>query len=62
MFALMMPMLKPWMNQFSIILEHPVQPEDPDDWGVKMEVNLVFILISCLHDFLRNLKWPQIDY
>ncbi|KAH9707670.1 Importin N-terminal domain-containing protein [Citrus sinensis] len=52
MFALMMPMLKPWMNHFSIILEHPVQPEDPDDWGIKMEVNLVFILISCLHDFL----------
>lgn len=48
MFALMMPMLKPWMNQFSIILEHPVQPEDPDDWGVKMEV------LKCLNQFIQN--------
>ncbi|KDO70163.1 hypothetical protein CISIN_1g046316mg [Citrus sinensis] len=48
MFALMMPMLKPWMNHFSIILEHPVQPEDPDDWGVKMEV------LKCLNQFIQN--------
>lgn len=48
MFALMLPMLKPWMNQFSIILEHPVQPEDPDDWGIKMEV------LKCLNQFIQN--------
>ncbi|XP_024041440.1 importin-9 isoform X3 [Citrus clementina] len=48
MFALMMPMLKPWMNHFSIILEHPVQPEDPDDWGIKMEV------LKCLNQFIQN--------
>lgn len=48
MFALMMPMLKPWMNRFSIILEHPVQPEDPDDWGIKMEV------LKCLNQFIQN--------
>lgn len=47
-FALMMPMLKPWMNQFSIILEHPVKPEDPDDWGIKMEV------LKCLNQFVQN--------
>lgn len=38
-----MPMLKPWMEQFSIILGHPVQSEDPDDWSIRMEV------ISCLY-------------
>lgn len=36
-------MLKPWMEQFSIILGHPVQSEDPDDWSIRMEV------ISCLY-------------
>lgn len=35
-----MPMIKPWMEQFSVILEHPLQPEDPNDWGMKMEVGL----------------------
>lgn len=44
MYALMTPMLKAWMDQFSIILEHPVQPEDPEDWGIKMEVSLFFSL------------------
>ena len=38
----MMPMLKPWMDQFSTILEHPVQSEDPDDWSIRMEVGVVF--------------------
>ncbi|KAA3462782.1 importin-9 [Gossypium australe] len=35
--ALMEPMLKPWLDQFSFILEHPVQPEDTDDWSIRME-------------------------
>ncbi|KAE8657393.1 importin-9-like isoform X2 [Hibiscus syriacus] len=35
--ALMEPMLKPWVDQFSLILEHPVQPEDPDDWSTRTE-------------------------
>ncbi|KAL5826158.1 hypothetical protein ACOSQ4_017955 [Xanthoceras sorbifolium] len=48
MYTLMMPMLKPWMVQFAIILEHPVQPEDPDDWGMKMEV------LKCLNQFVLN--------
>ncbi|XP_044490398.1 importin-9 isoform X2 [Mangifera indica] len=48
MHALMVPMLKPWMDQFSGILEHPVQPEDPDDWGIKMEV------LKCLNQFVQN--------
>lgn len=38
----MLPMLKPWMDQFSSILEKPVQPEDPDDWSIRMEVGFVF--------------------
>lgn len=45
---LMMPMLKPWMDQFSTILEHPVQSEDPDDWSIRMEV------LKCLNQFVQN--------
>ncbi|XVF43372.1 hypothetical protein PTKIN_Ptkin02bG0035000 [Pterospermum kingtungense] len=46
--ALMEPMLKPWVDQFSFILEHPVQPEDPDDWSIRMEV------LKCLNQFVQN--------
>lgn len=28
------------MDQFSIILEQPVQSEDPDDWSIRMEVGI----------------------
>lgn len=40
--SLVTPLLKVWMNQFSLILEHPVQPDDPDDWSLRMEVRLIF--------------------
>ncbi|XP_041010366.1 importin-9 isoform X1 [Juglans microcarpa x Juglans regia] len=46
--ALIGPMLKPWMDQFSIILEEPVQAEDPDDWSLRMEV------LKCLNQFAQN--------
>ncbi|GMI99842.1 hypothetical protein like AT1G26170 [Hibiscus trionum] len=46
--ALMEPMLKPWVDQFSLILKHPVQPEDPDDWSIRMEV------LKCLNQFVQN--------
>ncbi|XP_050947055.1 uncharacterized protein LOC103489226 isoform X2 [Cucumis melo] len=46
--ALVMPMLKPWMEQFSIILGHPVQSEDPDDWSIRMEV------LKCMNQFFQN--------
>ncbi|PPS11714.1 hypothetical protein GOBAR_AA08924 [Gossypium barbadense] len=46
--ALMEPMLKPWLDQFSFILEHPVQPEDTDDWSIRMEV------LKCLNQFVQN--------
>ncbi|KAK9276415.1 hypothetical protein L1049_005948 [Liquidambar formosana] len=46
--GLVIPMLKPWMDQFSIILEHPVQSEDPDDWSIRMEV------LKCLNQFIQN--------
>jgi hypothetical protein len=36
------------MNQFSLILEHPVQREDPDDWSLRMEV------LKCLNQFVQN--------
>lgn len=43
-------MLKPWMDQFSVILNHPVQSEDPDDWSIRMEVRIVvFIKIFKTH-------------
>ncbi|XP_060669537.1 uncharacterized protein LOC107428072 isoform X1 [Ziziphus jujuba] len=46
--ALLKPMLKPWMDQFSVILSHPVQSEDPDDWSLRMEV------LKCLNQFVQN--------
>ncbi|XP_010532428.1 PREDICTED: importin-9 [Tarenaya hassleriana] len=45
---LVMPVLKGWMDQFSLIFEHPVQPEDPDDWSLRMEV------LKCLNQFAQN--------
>ncbi|XP_075096715.1 uncharacterized protein LOC107810364 isoform X1 [Nicotiana tabacum] len=46
--GMMAPMLPSWIKQFSLILEHPVQSEDPDDWSIRMEV------IKCLNQFLQN--------
>ncbi|MED6125437.1 hypothetical protein PIB30_068517, partial [Stylosanthes scabra] len=46
--SLILPMIKPWMQQFSSILEVPVQPENPDDWSIRMEV------LKCLNQFIQN--------
>ncbi|KAF3487015.1 hypothetical protein F2Q69_00054246 [Brassica cretica] len=46
--TLVTPLLKVWMIQFSLILEHPVQPDDPDDWSLRMEV------LKCLNQFVQN--------
>ncbi|CAK9157331.1 unnamed protein product [Ilex paraguariensis] len=46
--ALMLPMIQLWMDQFSSILENPVQSEDPDDWSIRMEV------LKCLNQFVQN--------
>ncbi|XP_047964130.1 importin-9 [Salvia hispanica] len=46
--AFMLPMLQPWMEQFSLILQHPVPSEDPDDWSTRMEV------LKCLNQFIQN--------
>ncbi|KAG1326960.1 importin-9 [Cocos nucifera] len=46
--ALIMPMLSSLMEQFSIILQPPVQSEDPDDWSIRMEV------LKCLLQFVQN--------
>ncbi|XP_058775498.1 uncharacterized protein LOC131649758 isoform X2 [Vicia villosa] len=46
--SLIVPFLKPWMEQFSSILEIPVQSENPDDWSIKMEV------LKCLNQFIQN--------
>ncbi|GMH26202.1 hypothetical protein Nepgr_028045 [Nepenthes gracilis] len=45
---LISPMLKPLMDQFSVILEHPVQSEDPEDWSIRMEV------LKCLNQFVQH--------
>lgn len=37
--TVMTPMLNSLLEQFSVILQPPVQPEDPDDWGIRMEVD-----------------------
>ncbi|KFK44558.1 hypothetical protein AALP_AA1G272600 [Arabis alpina] len=49
--TLVTPLLKVWMNQFSLILEHPVQREDPDDWNLRMEV------LKCLNQFVQNFSF-----
>ncbi|XP_028803455.1 importin-9 isoform X1 [Neltuma alba] len=46
--TMIIPMLKPWMAQFSSILEVPVQSENPDDWCIRMEV------LKCLNKFVQN--------
>ncbi|URD91572.1 hypothetical protein MUK42_00986 [Musa troglodytarum] len=47
--AMMMPMLNSLMEQFSIILQDPMQSEDPDDWSIRMEV------LKCLLQFVQNI-------
>ncbi|KAL7132572.1 hypothetical protein ABFS83_12G083800 [Erythranthe nasuta] len=46
--ALMLPMLQPWMEQFSLILKNPVPTEDPDNWSIRMEV------LKCLNQFIQS--------
>ncbi|PIA39533.1 hypothetical protein AQUCO_02600173v1 [Aquilegia coerulea] len=46
--SLMASMLKPWAEQFSIILQAPVHFEDPEDWSIRMEV------LKCLMQFVQN--------
>ncbi|KAL2349037.1 hypothetical protein Fmac_003037 [Flemingia macrophylla] len=46
--SLIIPFLKPWMDQFSSILKIPVQSENPDDWGIRMEV------LKCLNQLIQN--------
>ncbi|PON44541.1 Coatomer beta subunit [Parasponia andersonii] len=45
---ILIPMLKPWMTQFSSILNQPVEAENPDDWSIRMEV------LKCLNQFVQN--------
>jgi hypothetical protein len=55
-------MLKPWMDQFSVILEPPMQPEDPDNWSLRMEVNSVFwskslsIILVCRNELVADIN------
>lgn len=44
-------MLKPWMEQFAIILQQPVQSEDPDNWSNKLEVGLSAISLFQITDY-----------
>lgn len=55
--ALVEPMLRPWVDQFSFILEQPVQPEDPDDWSIRAEV------LKCLNQFVQNFpSFTEIEF
>ncbi|GAB2297097.1 hypothetical protein Dimus_031196 [Dionaea muscipula] len=45
--ALILPMLKLWMEQFSLILDQPLPSEDPDDWSMRTEV------LKCLNQFVQ---------
>lgn len=56
---MMSPMLQSWINQFSSILEHPVQSEDPDDWGIRMEVDFLCFCQNCV---MLYLNFFVIDY
>ncbi|OIW16747.1 hypothetical protein TanjilG_10637 [Lupinus angustifolius] len=46
--SMILPLLKPWMDQFASILGIPVQSENPDDWSIRMEV------LKCLNQFVQN--------
>ncbi|KAE9615425.1 hypothetical protein Lalb_Chr04g0255081 [Lupinus albus] len=46
--SMIVPLLKPWMDQFASILGIPVQSENPDDWSIRMEV------LKCLNQFVQN--------
>ncbi|KAL6631269.1 hypothetical protein ACP70R_028119 [Stipagrostis hirtigluma subsp. patula] len=46
--SLMTSMLDPLMEQFSIILNSPVQSQNPDDWSMQMEV------LKCLLQLVQN--------
>nr|XP_043606256.1 importin-9 [Erigeron canadensis] len=46
--ALMLPLVKTWMVEFSSILKNPVQSEDPEDWSIRMEA------LKCLSQFVQN--------
>ncbi|KAK6133997.1 hypothetical protein DH2020_032259 [Rehmannia glutinosa] len=55
--ALMLPMLHPWMEQFSSILKHPVPSEDPDDWSIRMEYGGISVIVGPLwHTFVSSLE------
>ncbi|KAK9091071.1 hypothetical protein Sjap_024248 [Stephania japonica] len=46
--ALVAPMLKSWVEQFSAILQPPVLSADPEDWSIRMEV------CKCVSQFVQN--------
>ncbi|KAF0904147.1 hypothetical protein E2562_032418 [Oryza meyeriana var. granulata] len=46
--SLMSSMLDPLMEQFSVILNSPVQSHNPDDWSMQMEV------LKCLLQLVQN--------
>lgn len=46
--AMMVPMVNALMEQFSSILQPPVQLGDPDDWSIRMEV------LKCLLQMVQN--------
>lgn len=44
------------MDRFSVILEQPVQSEDPDDWSMRMEVGVLLGQNLCQQAFINCLS------
>ncbi|KAI3976156.1 hypothetical protein MKX01_028139 [Papaver californicum] len=53
---LVMSMIKPWIDQFCIILQAPVQFEDPDDWSIRTEA------LKCLSQFIQNFPTMEAEF
>ncbi|RZC58374.1 hypothetical protein C5167_005683 [Papaver somniferum] len=53
---LVMSMIKPWIDQFCIILQAPVQFEDPDDWSIRTEA------LKCLSQFVQNFPTMEAEF
>lgn len=53
--GLMLEMVNSLLEQFSIILQPPLQSEDPDEWSMRLEVNTFWIALHlglCLSLFV----------
>ncbi|AQL03057.1 ARM repeat superfamily protein [Zea mays] len=59
--SLMTSVLDPLIEQFSIVLNYPVQSQNPDDWSMQMEV-LKSILPALWQTFVSSFKTYHLSY